>query len=57
VDRLVDFGHRMTNDSVIELKNMLIRVRKLMDLMLATIAGYIKNSEFWDGKRNIGATA
>jgi hypothetical protein len=57
VDKFVDFGHKMTDDSVTELKNRLIRLRKLMDLMLAWIADAVKNSQFWDGKRNIEVMA
>ncbi len=57
IDRLFDFGHSLSDDSITELKNLLARLKNLIDQGFIAIAEQVKKSQFWDGKRNIEAIA
>jgi hypothetical protein len=54
---LSDFGHRLSDDSMTELKNLLIRIKNFIDQGLAAIAEQVKKSPFWDGKRSTESIA
>ena len=57
IQRLSGSGRSLVDDSITGLNNLLRQLKNLIDRGVTGIAEQVKNSPFWDGKRNNEAMA